>query len=393
MLLESDFPPDIRVENEIESLLKHGDEVHILCYNHKKSKPLYEIVNGLHIHRFNIPKITHKSSVGCLKVNLYFNYWYKMVERVDKNFGPFGFIHVHDLQLAKVGYQFKQNKGAKFILDLHENWPSLLNLSAHTKTFLGKILFSLKQWERYENKYTQLADRVIVVVEEAKKRLFSLGVKEDNIVVLTNALNLKCFDSIQGAPQSNKTVFVYGGGINYHRGLQNIISAIPLIKSQKQFEVWIIGDGSYLPELKNLAHKINAEEKICFFGWQTQTELLKLVSQSNIALIPHLKSEHTDSTIPHKLFQYMYAGIPILSSNCEPLERIIKETDSGLIFDGENLNDIAEKMSLFLSDTSLAEKKAQSKHWVEEKYNWQEAEKELLKCYQSMETKPQGSIE
>ena len=31
MLLETTFPPDIRVENEAASLLKAGHEVHLLC--------------------------------------------------------------------------------------------------------------------------------------------------------------------------------------------------------------------------------------------------------------------------------------------------------------------------------------------------------------------------
>jgi hypothetical protein len=52
MLLDTEFPPDIRVENEAQSLLDAGHEVHILSYNFG-SKTETEIYKGIHIHRFN----------------------------------------------------------------------------------------------------------------------------------------------------------------------------------------------------------------------------------------------------------------------------------------------------------------------------------------------------
>ena len=38
MLLDSEFPPDIRVENEAVSLIEAGFEVHVLCFAGKNIK-------------------------------------------------------------------------------------------------------------------------------------------------------------------------------------------------------------------------------------------------------------------------------------------------------------------------------------------------------------------
>jgi glycosyltransferase involved in cell wall biosynthesis len=100
-------------------------------------------------------------------------------------------------------------------------------------------------------------------------------------------------------------------------------------------------------------------------------ELLKQISRADIALIPHLKTAHTDSTIPHKLFQYMYAGIPIIASDCAPLKRIIEETATGLCFRNQDPLSFAETVEQLMGDPAFREKiPANGKKWVEKKYNW-----------------------
>jgi glycosyltransferase involved in cell wall biosynthesis len=106
------------------------------------------------------------------------------------------------------------------------------------------------------------------------------------------------------------------------------------------------------------------------------------VSRADIALIPHLKTAHTDSTIPHKLFQYMYAGIPILASDCAPLKRIVEETGTGMIFRSQDPASFAESLSQLMSDQAfLNAVPANGKRWVEEKYNWGNDARALCALY------------
>ena len=102
----------------------------------------------------------------------------------------FDTLHVHDLPLAKVGYEAKCTYGVRFVLDLHENWPVLLQLSKHTNTFLGKLLSSNAQWVRYEKEMCGLADKIIVVVDEAKGRVSGLGINPEKIEVVSNTLDI-----------------------------------------------------------------------------------------------------------------------------------------------------------------------------------------------------------
>ena len=91
--------------------------------------------------------------------------------------------------------------------------------------------------------------------------------------------------------------------------------------------------------------------------------------QTDVCLIPHVKSDHTDSTIPHKLFQYMYAGKPIIASDCAPIERIVNETGSGLIYKFDDPKEFAEKVSFYVNQgNNLPPNKG--KNAIKVKYNW-----------------------
>lgn len=381
MVLESIFPPDTRVENEIMTLNNAGYEVDIACLSNSCRKKV-DTFGSSKIFCFPISSFVKKSSIGALNFSIYFNFWRKRLSKliVDNDYKV---VHIHDLPLAKVGGELQKKYNIKFVLDLHENWPALLNLSEHTKTLLGKLFFSMKQWKSYEETYVKIADKLIVVIEESKKRIEDMGVKSDRIKVISNTLNIKEFNFLTDQPKSDKTIYVYAGGVTYHRGLQYIIEAASKTKSEN-YNIWIIGDGRYLKKLKEKTKLLALNERVTFFGWQKRDELLKLVSKANVALIPHIKSDHTDNTIPHKLFQYMYAEKPILSSNCAPLERIIMETSSGITYRYDDIDQIARIMDGINNKEIRLCENSIGKESVINKYNWDVDSKNLLSLYSEL---------
>lgn len=371
MILDHVFPPDTRVENEIASLSAAGHEVHIACFA-QDNKPLVEKTDTCIIHRKNISKFTFKASVGVLKLPFYFRFWRKFVNELFAENG-FDVIHIHDLPLAKIGLEAKKRYNVKYILDLHENWPVLLQLSQHTNTFLGKMLSSNSQWVDYERDMCQKADEIIVVVDEAKKRIASLGVDEKKIHVVSNTLDINQFDVIErkGFNKENFRI-LYVGGINYHRGIQYVIDALAILKSKgSNIYFDLVGDGRYLADIRRRIVEKHVEDLVVVHGFKKYTQIPEVYENANLAIIPHIKSGHTDNTIPHKIFQYLYAEIPILTSNCDPLERIVNETHSGISYHYDNAEELAGIMEeLYKNPEKLNDYIHNGRQAVVEKYNW-----------------------
>jgi glycosyltransferase involved in cell wall biosynthesis len=381
MVLDRTFPPDIRVEHEVNSLLKAGHTVHIACFSFT-DEPVRENWNGATIHRKKISSFIHKTSVGCLKFPFYFNFWRSFVTQLSLEY-QFDAVHIHDLPLAKIGLELKQEKSIRFVLDLHENWPGLLTIAEHVQGFLGKLLSSTKQWRAYEKQMVKSADDVIVVVEESKERLAPFADDPEKIHVVSNTPVLSELEKLRKTEPKDhdNLVLFYGGGATKHRGLQSVIKALARM-GNKDIEFWIVGDGSYLTKLKELASELKVEEQVRFWGWKTLDEMTELMLKSDVLVIPHKKSEHTDSTIPHKLFQYMLTGKPILATNCIPIERIIKETNSGFIYEFDDPQSFEKEVN-YIYDKWLNNEKL-TMNGVEpvlEKYNWSNDEKALLNIY------------
>jgi glycosyltransferase involved in cell wall biosynthesis len=382
MVLDNEFPPDLRVENELEALTQAGHSVHIACYTRENRLP-EETLNGVVIHRKYIPKLVYKSSVGALRYPMYFNFWRNYLSNLFTNHN-FDAIHIHDLPLAKVGKELAKRYHLKFVLDLHENWPGLLEVSEHTKSLLGRFLSKQKQWKKYELKYCSEADNIIVVVDEAKKRLEDKGIKGNKIKVVSNTLNLNHFKLPDEKPDQNFITALYAGGINQHRGLQYVIQGIKYLKGlSKPFRLWILGKGIYQEKLIEIAKSEGVSDRVVFFGWKPYEEMQKYFGKSDICLIPHLKNAHTDSTIPHKLFQYIYAKKPVIASNCSPIERIIKETKSGFSYKHDDPSDFSKKVQLLideLNNPNLIDLNY-AKQLVNKKYNWKVDSKTLVSIY------------
>lgn len=331
MVLDHEFPPDTRVENEIESLISDGNEVHIACFTLKGENRSDQHLGAV-IHRKPIRKLTYRTSVGALRFPFYFNFWRSFLKEVT-NSQKFDAIHIHDLPLARVGYEIAARHGMKLTIDMHENWPAMLRIATHTKSLLGRFLSNNRQWIKYEKKYCNLADNIIVVVQEAKNRLLSLGIAERKVFVVSNTLNTKNFILPVEEPDQSHITLLYAGGVNIHRGLQYVIKGLKYLKDLTPgVRLQVVGSGSYMENLKKLAKSENVSDMVTFEGWKKFSEMVKYIGWADICLIPHVKSDHTDSTIPHKIFQYMYAGKPIIASNCSPIERIINATNSGMIY-------------------------------------------------------------
>lgn len=384
MVLDHEFPPDPRVENEIGSLTKAGHDIYLACYT-LNNKPRHEKLGNLTIYRKPISKFFYKTSVGALKFPFYFNFWRKFLNELA-NDQKFDAIHVHDLPLAKVGHEFSQKHKIPFILDLHENWPSLLETSEYANTFLGKLLSNDKQWKRYEKKYALKADCIVTVVEEMKERICKLGASPEKVLVLSNTFNLDNAFELNNSINNDRTVLYYAGGINRHRGLQTVIKGLEhIIPHRKDIVVWIVGSGKYLSALQQIVAGHNLTDHVKFYGQRSFNETMELLSKSDIALIPHLKSVQTDNSSPNKLYQYMYFQKPVVISNCKSLERIVSETSCGAVYQFDDPSSFA-KAVLNMIDSGLMETYGKNgRSAVLKKYNWGNSVKPLLEMYNSLD--------
>jgi len=394
MVLDNEFFGDMRVENEVISLTEAGFNVSVVCFDHKKGEDHIAEYHGAKIIKIHLDLWRKKKMKGLTNfiIDPYTWYWSKQIVKFVKE-NNIDVLHVHDLFLlgAALNANKRLSNRCKIVSDLHENYPAALRHYRFANTFPGNILISVPKWERTEKKWTKKADYIITVIEEAVTRYKKLGVK--NISVVANYVNRDLFTS---APDSEdlKNRFkdnfsaLYVGGFDHHRGLESAVEAVPAIIQQiPNFKLILVGKGINLGELQERAKALNISDHVAFEGWQSPTLLPSYIKASDICLIPHLKTEHTDHTIPHKLFQYMLLKRPVLATNCNPIERIIRETQSGEIYASNDSKSFTEKIITLYNDPELRDKMGiNGNRAVQENYNWEMTAKNLISLYKEIET-------
>lgn len=382
MILERDFPADDRVEKEAVSLIRAGHQVDLICFT-MTGVNRTENYKGISVYKKRISNFTYRSSVGALRLPFYFSFWKKVLSKhLESN--QYQVLHLHDLPLSHVVQKLSRVYKCRYILDLHENYPALLQISPHTKKLIGRLVHSNRQWENYEKVNVRLADGLVTVVKEMKDRIKPFSACE--IAVVENTPYLEELKKLDDRPDPNFITLVYSGGINFHRGLQTVIEGIRLsVKVNPKIRLFILGGGSHEGVLKKQVKLAGLEDHVRFFGWLSSNEMYEQIYKSDIALIPHMKSVQSDNSSPNKLFQYMFCGKPILASNCNSVERVLRETKTGTTYIHDSPESFKGALMQLISEMPFDSYKENGRKALE-KYNWEHSVQELITLYNGLDT-------
>ena len=394
MVLDNFFPDDLRVRKEFIALLDAGYGVTLVCYR-KKGQKKEETFLGCKV-------IRSSAAVSNLKKGLLDMYnavfFINPVLRTELNNlrDKFDIIHVHDLPPSNTALRFGKKQRMKTVLDLHENYPEAIKVwFAWRKGIVinlkNMILFNYKRWLKRENKMVLQFDLVLAVVDEMKTRIIeNHGIKSSKVSVISNTEPRDIFAEKAAAEivfDSNKIIYV--GGIGPHRGLDTAIRGMSVLREKGfDFILIIVGSGNSdsINYLKNLSIELNVNDMVKFTGQLPLEEALQHMQTAFLNIIPHSSNGHTDNAIPHKLFQIMNSGYPLMVSSSAPLNRIVTKHNAGVVFEADNPTDFAEKV-IWADDNrhALHDFAANAKDAVQNKgLNWETDGKKLVELYHSL---------
>ena len=402
MVVDGSYPNDIRVRKEAEALVNSGKKVMVVCPS-KINDLKEEMINGVLVHRIGNNYTHFKKGIFDI-VESVFNvnpFFYINLKKVFKKY-QIEFLHVHDLPLAGTCYLFKSKVKKKLILDLHENYPEALKTWFLWKKnpfirLKNTIFMNPAQWSKKEEKYCNKYNKVICVIDEMKEKLVSKFDIDANKMLVVSNHEEKSFVDNFAENTSQKIIDIdtfsitYIGGFGPHRGLDTAIKGMAtIVKSIPNAMLFLIGKGSSDVEkrLNEIVKECKVENHVKFVGYRPFKEVSTIMSASSINIIPHNADEHTNNTIPHKLFQIMLSNSLLLVSSCKPLKRIVEKYDAGVVFEAGNSQDFSDKViEVFVNFDKISYKKENAFKAVMEKgENWETESLKLVQLYDKLES-------
>jgi len=391
MLLEGDYPPDIRVENEIKLLTKEGIKVILLALKKKGDNPL-KVQEGLFtIYRKPLSHLLFNLRTNDFTFPVYAKMWSDFIHFVIKQH-HIDYIHVHDLPMLRVIAATKFSDRYPIHADLHENYPIAIQNYKWATRYPNRILVRPGSWQKKEKKALKRADRIIVLSEHYKNQLLKRYsyLSSEQIIVYPNVPNLEYYENqtrktIQIKNPDNLPVLTYFGRIAIRRGIETALQSLKILLDRGvKFKLLLIGPVEKT-EQATFKKYLKAPELMPYIEqitWIDISELSSYMEITDMTISPLVKNAQHESGVANKVFQYMLFGKPVIVSDCRPQAEVIKEAECGVVFKNQDAKDLADKIQwLILHNDQKNEMGFRAQQMVRKKYNTAVMGKKLLELY------------
>lgn len=370
LIVLNNFVNDTRVLKEALSLNNSGYEVNVVAL-HEEPLLVNENIDGVSIHRIRLntrfwPKI---------KIFQIFKYM-EFLGRFIIKYRDVDIIHCNDLETLPIGIIIKKffNKEALVIYDAHEyeinQIPNQSKLSIKLLYWLEKFLI-------------KDADAVITVSESIAseyKKIYSIS---DPGVVLNcpNYSEIKrnnIFRQKFGISDKTK-IFLYQGGLGTGRGIEILLDSFANLGDQNKVIVFM-GSGPLEIKIKEYQR---GYKNIFYHDAVPPSELLNFTSSADYGILFYENTcVNHNLCSPNKMFEYIMAGIPVISADLYEMKRLLQMYGIGIVASANDvdgfLKAVKQTDEIDYTDLQLNVKKAAGQ------FNWEQQEKVLLAAYQSL---------
>lgn len=297
--------------------------------------------------------------------------------------------HCNEPDSWLVGVCLRLLRSKYVVFDCHEHYPG------QVKRGLAWPLNNLAAWAtEYYLQLLGLLTHRIVLAKYSIQDDFSWS--RGRQVVVLNTTPLKSLESspLTSANEdgtANPFTFVHIGVIRRERGSEQLLEAIHRLdrRGGGDFRVRIIGefkDGSEA-EFFARADRLSIRDRIEFHRWLPFDEAFSLVRQSHAGLILFQKSlENNVRGMPHKMFDYMLAGLPVIAPDFAPdIVGVLEPSNAGLLVDTSVPQCVADAMQRLITDRELARQIGRcGRQAVFDQYNWEHDARQLVATYHEL---------
>lgn len=329
--------------------------------------PGCEIIDGIsHIRLPNKDIVLNK-----VPMSKYFKTYAEQFSQVLEEIRPRIVHAASNFQSGMVPLMVSAQRGIPAIYEVRGLWH--LTTDAKRPGFAASDRFRLH--EQYELLCCRLASRVVVISEGVKQYLAHLGIDEECMHVIPNGVDTDRFTPRQShfSLQNKlgligKTVIGYIGSVESYEGLHNMLVASAKLQQERgDLHIVIVGDGSALPELKQLAGKLGIKDWVTIAGKVPREEILEYYSVIDVFPFPRIPAKVCELVTPLKPFEAMAMGKRVVASDTPAMREIVVNGRTGLMCEAGSSEALFYAIRNILTMPELGEA---ARQWVVKERDW-----------------------
>ncbi len=281
-------------------------------------------------------------------------------------------LTLHDLKIACPEYHMLSTDGVCERCKGGKTINVLLHRCIKNSYPLSGIIFLESLVHKLMKSYQNNVSQFIVPSRFYLKKLVEWGWDETQFTYIPNFIDSQLFTPHFKAGDE----FVYFGRLSKEKGVSTLIRAA----AKTNIKLRIIGGGPDELLLKQLASDLNANVE--FTGYLTGDALHEAIRSSRAVVLP---SEWYENA-PLSILESYALGKPIIAASIGGIPELIREAETGIIFESGSVDGLADALSDFQarSSSSLVEMGRTGREWVENDFSKKRYRESSLSLYRKL---------
>ena len=386
---DAEYPWDVRVEKVSRVLTEAGHQVHIVARNRDR-QPVRERLSEGTVHRLAPLAIGRTLNAASMFPAFFNPRWFHLIATTARNAGAH-VILCRDLPLAPTSIWAGRHEGIPVVLDLAENYAAMIQELWDTGRHrpLDWLIRNPRAVSLVERWVVPRVEHTLVVVDESRDRLVASGIPPERITVVSNTPPRSRVRD--GAPSPSPAAtgplrLIYLGQMEVARGIGVLLDGVVEVRRRHAaVHLTLVGGGRDLGLFRDQAARLGlGSDAVTFAGHVPHAEALRLVGTADVGVVPHHADDSWNTTIPNKLFDYMAAGLPVLTSDAKPCARIVFDTGAGEVFRDRDPLSLAGAIARMMDAARRSALGAAGRRAIADRYNWEHDSRRLLNALRAV---------
>jgi glycogen(starch) synthase len=281
-------------------------------------------------------------------------------------------VHAHDWLVAWAADTLRALLGAPMVATVHATERG--RHGGHVPVGTPAAVNSVEWWLTYQAKRVIACSRFMM-----HEVIDGFELPAGKVRLIPNGIDVSAWSSTAGA--AREQLVVAWGRIQYEKGFQVLARAMATVRSRlPDARCVIAGRGSYLPELQSQLDIEGVSDIVHLAGYVSDAELRDLVSRAGCVVIPSLYEPFGIVAL-----EGMAGGAPTIAARTGGLAEIIGGTGAGLLFEPGNHDELAERITEALTDTSGGEQMcARAAELLSAHYTWDAVAAATVEVYKEL---------
>lgn len=208
------------------------------------------------------------------------------------------------------------------------------------------------------------ADLIFVINESAKENCLKFGIKEEKIVIMSNAVDVISLirDNSHIKPIEFDACFL--GRLAKSKGVYDLLHFWKIICAKKSdAKLAIIGDGPEKERINKLVKRIGIENNVTLFGFVSEDEKYRILTNSKVYVFPsYLESWGI------AVAEAMACGLPVVAYGLPVYEEVFE--DKLVTVPLGNVDAMVKRVEFLLENPGAARKIGEAGREFVKRYDW-----------------------